>query len=111
MAGGAAFYFYQKTPIYFQKAEPEVAAHKEVLDLVAEVGKLIVLPEGEIPTAATVSDPEILKDQPFFKNAKVGDKVLIYTNAKKAYLYDPAAHKLIEVAPLNLAAPSSEQLP
>ena len=31
-----------------------------------------------------------------------GDKVLIYSNAKKAYLYDPVSDKIINIAPLNL---------
>jgi len=74
----------------------------ETNKLVADVGKLLVLPEGETPTIATVSDLEKLKSQPFFANAKNGDKVLIYTNAKKAILYDPVAHKIIEVAPINI---------
>ncbi len=54
------------------------------------------------PTVATVSDPAKLQGQTFFANAKVGDKVLIYTNAKMAYLYDPISNKLINVAPLNI---------
>lgn len=77
---------------------------EEVQDLVKAVGKLIVLPEGEEPTVASVTDPEKLKDQPFFQNAKAGDKVLIYTKARKAYLYDPQKNKLIEVAPLTVDA-------
>jgi hypothetical protein len=74
---------------------------KEASDLVAEVGSLIILPYGETPTIATVSDPSKLKDQRFFQNAKVGDKVLIYTQASQAYLYRPSAHLLVEVAPIT----------
>ena len=33
---------------------------------------------------------------------KNGDKVLIYSQAGKAYLYDPVINKLLEVAPINL---------
>lgn len=74
----------------------------EITDLVARVGELIVLPEDEEPTIATVTDPEKLRDQVFFANAKEGDVVLIYTGAQKAYLYDPKIHKLVEVAPLTI---------
>ncbi len=97
---GLAFYFYFQTAEL--KRDPQALARKEIEQLVSRVGALIVLPEGEQPTMATVTDPEKLKDQPFFNNAKTGDKVLIYTNARKAILYDPVANKIIEVAPLNI---------
>lgn len=75
---------------------------KELQEVVQAVGKLILLPEGEEPTLATVSDPSKLKDQAFFKNAELGDKVLIYSQAKKAILYSPSKNKIIEIAPINL---------
>jgi hypothetical protein len=68
---------------------------------VEEVGKLVDLPEGETPTIATVSDLEPLKDQAFFKDAEIGDKVLIFGTSKKAILYRPSANKVIAVAPLK----------
>lgn len=68
---------------------------------VEEVGKLVDLPEGETPTIATVSNLEPLKDQAFFKDAEIGDKVLIYGTSKKAILYRPSANKVIAVAPLK----------
>lgn len=83
------------------KADPQKAAAAEVQKLVATVGQLILLP-SETPTVATVVDPAQLKDQAFFTNAVKGDKLLIYTNAKKAILYDPAQNKIIEVAPINI---------
>lgn len=84
------------------KQNPQAQAQKEVRELVAKVSKLVVLPEGETPTVATVSDPEALKDQAFFTNAQKGDKVLIYTNAKKAVLYSVTTNKILDVAPLNI---------
>lgn len=89
---------------YFQKAntDPNKVAQEELSEIVEKVGRLIVLPEGETPTLATVSDPEKLRDQTFFARAKTGDKVLIFTNSKKAILYDPIANKIVEVAPVNL---------
>ncbi len=101
-SSGVAYYFYQQ--YLTVKADPQRVAQDEVAALVARVGRLIVLPEGEMPTVATVNDPEKLKDQPFFANAKAGFKVLIYTNAKKAILYDPVGDKIVEVAPVNIGA-------
>lgn len=102
---GAAYFFYSK----YQKAQkilkdPSLVANKEANLLVSKVGKLIELPTDEEPTVATVIDAQKLKDQLFFAKAKNGDKVLLYTNARKAILYDPKENKIIEVAPINIGA-------
>ncbi len=83
-------------------------ATAEASQLLVEVGKLMVLPENEQPTIATVTDLEKLKDQPFFAKAQVGDKVLIYTSAKKAILYRPTENKIIELAPLSVSQPAQQ---
>ena len=82
--------------------DPQLVVKEITEELIKDIGDLIVLPEDELPTVATVADPEQLSEQPFFANAKEGDKVLIYTNAKKAILYDPVGGKIVEVAPLNI---------
>jgi hypothetical protein len=107
-AGGAAYYFYKQ--VNALKQDPNMFAKQEAAAIVAKVGMLIVLPEGEEPTVATITDPEKLKDQAFFINAKTGYKVLLYTNAKKAYLYDPANNRLVDVAPLSIG-PSASSTP
>lgn len=105
----AAGYFYNEVRLL--KQDPQVVAQKEVTDLVAKVGRLVVLPADEVPTVATVSDPEALKDQAFFATSVVGDKVLIYTQAKKAFLYSVAMDKIIEVAPLNIGTQKAATTP
>lgn len=98
----AAFYFYRQAVIFKNKADDSTAKEKQMAEVIKRVSNLMVLPGGEEPTVATVTDLEKLKDQPFFTNAKVGDKLLIYTKAKKAILYDWEANKIIDVAPLNI---------
>lgn len=83
------------------RSNPAAQSQDEATALVAKVGKIFELPTGETPTIATVNDEAQLKDQPFFVNAKKGDKTLIYTEAKKAILYRPSTNKIIEVAPIN----------
>lgn len=102
----AAGYLYLQLNDY--KNDPQRIMQDELNGLVKKVGGLIVLPDNEQPTVATVTNLEKLKSQPFFNKAKVGDKVLIYTNAKKAILYDPVNNKIVEVAPLNIGAPAGE---
>lgn len=90
------------------KSNPQQVTQDEVKGLVESVGKIIALPEGETPTVATITDREKLKDVPFFTKAENGDKVLIYVNARKAFLYRPSSQKLIEVATINLT-PRADQ--
>src|SRR5438309_121571 len=85
---------------------PNAAAAKQTQELIDTVGKLIQLPAKETPTVATVSDASKLANQPFFTNAKNGDKVLIYTTAKEAILYRPLENKIIAVAPVNIGQAS-----
>lgn len=116
LAAGVGGYYYvkyqnaQKT-LASALSDPKTAqkaAAAETAKLVAEVGKLIELPK-ETPTIATITDVNKLKDQPFFAKAKNGDKVLIFTNAKKVILYDTVNHKIIDVAPINIGTPSASQ--
>ncbi|OGN27581.1 MAG: hypothetical protein A2941_01120 [Candidatus Yanofskybacteria bacterium RIFCSPLOWO2_01_FULL_49_17] len=100
VAFGLAYYFYSEYSVL--KQDPNKLAQEETAKLIAKVGKLIVLPEDETPTVATVADPEKLQSQPFFAKAKKGDKVLIYANVKKAILYDVENNMILEVAPINI---------
>lgn len=109
------FYFYRNSQLS-KGSGSKTIDQTEAKALSEKVGKLILLPSDEIPTIATVSDPEALKDQAFFVDAKKGDKVLIYSNAKRAILYDPEANKIITVAPLdtktqNPNSPTSAKTP
>lgn len=99
-------YFYSQ--VHSLKQNPQAVAQKEVASLVSKVSKLVVLPEGETPTIATVSDPSALKDQPFFAQAQKGDKVLIYAQSKKAILYSVTLNKILDVAPLNIGSSNAK---
>lgn len=99
---GATVYLARQKPEILGLSKGQAQVQAEVDALVAEVGKLITLPSDEKPTVATITDVEKLKDQPFFVNAKNGDKVLIYTNAKKAILYRSEEKKIIEVGAVNI---------
>ena len=78
---------------------PSAVSELEAIDILGKVSKLYLIPDGEEPTIATVSDPSVLKGQSFFNLAEKGDKVLIFTKASKAVLYRPSIDKIIEIAP------------
>lgn len=103
--GGVGGYYYNKyqnsqKEVQRLASNPQEAAKAQLAQTIAKVGALTELPKDETPTLATVTDPSKLKDQAFFANAKAEDIVLIYPNAKKAYLYRPLTNKIIEIAPL-----------
>lgn len=98
VAGGAAFWYFSNS----QTTNASDPATLEISYILKRVSEIAVLPEDETPTVATVTDPEALAGQEFFKNTKIGDKVIIYSKARKAILYDPVNHKIVEMAPLNL---------
>ncbi|HSW96554.1 MAG TPA: hypothetical protein VLF89_01880 [Candidatus Saccharimonadales bacterium] len=100
IVGGGIVYGIMQYKQMHTKQNSVLAAQTEVDTLQGQVGKLIELPK-EIPTVATVSDINKLKDQPFFANAKNGDKVLIFVQAKEAILYRPSGNKIIKVSPVN----------
>lgn len=92
-------YFYYK----LNKIENDsgITVQKDLEILLQKVGRLYLMPEGEQPTVATVSDPEVLKGQSFFTSSKKGDKVLIFTRAGKAVLYRPSVDKIVEITTVS----------
>ena len=104
----SAVYFYSRYTAV--KTNPQKIAQDEKTALITQVGRLMVLPSEE-PTIATVSNIEALRSQPFFANAKNGDRVLIYVNARKAVLYDPVNNKIVEATPINIGNPPAAPTP
>ncbi|MFA5947927.1 MAG: LytR C-terminal domain-containing protein [Candidatus Gracilibacteria bacterium] len=79
----------------------EEYAKQETADLIAKVKKHIVLPIDEEPLVANVLDAEKLKiEQPFYTDAKNGDKLVIYST--KAILYDAVNDILVNVGPVTI---------
>lgn len=72
---------------------------REIEEVVAAVGKLIVLPANQQPTLATIQDVAALaKEQSFFNGAENGDKLLLYPD--KAIIYSVKTGKLVNVGPV-----------
>jgi hypothetical protein len=109
---GVAVLFYVNSGTKTSKTPTTVTQTTQQQDadtaaLLAEVSKLIALPKGEKPTVATVVEPSKLISQPFFRNTKVDDRVLVYMEARQAILYRPSEHRIIEVAPVFIGDPST----
>lgn len=96
----AGYFYYENNKIKNDPSALLNLQNKEADELKAKVGKLIDLPSDEKPVVATIQDKQKLKDQPFFNGAENNDKLLIFTNAKKAIIYREAANKIINVGPI-----------
>lgn len=110
---GVVYSQYQKTQSELAKIknDPQAVRTEETKKLIEQVSKVMVLPSGEIPTLATITDISKLKNQPFFAKAQNGDKLLIYTDAKRAILFRPSTNKVIDVAPVNIGTVSPSVSP
>jgi hypothetical protein len=98
--------------ISYQNAKQEIAYltdpeakeelnQQEIAQVVAKVGRLMVLPEDEEPVVATITDAAALSEQQeFFKGATDGDKVVIYKS--KAVIYNPERNLIVNVGPVNI---------
>ncbi len=103
--GGWSFYNYkqsQKEVLRLSTVEGQQEISEQKLeDLLARVKSHMILPEGEEPVVATISDVESLKkDNPFFEEAQDGDKVIVYVEARKAIVYSPERDLIVTVGPV-----------
>lgn len=111
IAAAPSYYFYTEySKAQMQLKNPTKAAQMELEETIKKVSKHILLP-NEAPTMATVSDVSKLNGQAFFANAKNGDKVLIFSQAKKAVLYRPDQDILVEVSALEVAEKKASTSP
>lgn len=104
---GFATYQYSETQKLKTAEGQKQVSENEAKVLKDKVGKLIQLP-SETPTVATISDIKKLKDQPFFDGAKNGDKVLIFTEARKAIIYRESENKIINSGPIAVTSDQSQ---
>lgn len=104
IVGGYFSFSYLKTRDELSRYETNnsIKSIKEKDELLKELNKLVLLPQDEEPTIATVADAFRLRGQKFFERAENGDKVLVYANTQRAILYRPSTKKVIEIAPVNI---------
>lgn len=107
--GTTGYFYYQFHKLSKSPIAAQIAAQKETQKLATDIGKLMLLPKDEVPTVATVTDIDKLKDQLFFRNATNGNKVLIYPNSKLAIIYDPNTNLIVNVGPINFSQQQTQQ--
>jgi len=82
-------------------AAQQAEQQKLMTQYVSSVSKLMILPKGEEPVMATITDAKSLaKDQVFYTNAQNGDVVLVYQKAMQAIIYSPTRNVIVNVGPV-----------
>jgi hypothetical protein len=94
-SGFVGYYLYDK------KQESGISNTSEKAKIIERVAQLALVPTGEEPVFATVTDPKQLNGQVFFERAQVGDNVLIYRSIERAILYRPSLDRVVEIAPYD----------
>jgi type VI protein secretion system component VasK len=89
--------------------DTDQAVAEQAQQLKDKVSLLMEVPD-ETPVIATVSAVEELRDQPFFKKAENGDKVLIFSAEKKAVIYRESTNKIINSGPIAVTSDDSGSL-
>lgn len=110
LLAGAIFgwFKYQETQDQNRQAQAEIerlsnpaeSAKRAEDQLIEDVKKVAVVPHDERPTIADVTDAEQLKDQPLFAHIENGDKVLLFTKARRQVIYRPSTKQVITLVTL-----------
>ena len=96
---GGGWYFFNKGNQGFTIRPGERLTDEQVAELIERVGRFLVLPSDEQPSVAAISDAVSLSErQAFYKDAKDGDILIVYSS--KAIIYDAEADKLVNVGPI-----------
>lgn len=105
-----AFVGYGVYAKYFDLTDTE-RAQKELSTTVSAVGELMILPEGDEPVLANVTDAEtLIKQQAFFTGAIDGDQLLLFPKNMKAVIYSPSRNKIINAGPIEQQANNTNQV-
>ena len=96
---GGGWYFFNQGKQGFVIRPGEKLSDEQVSELIDRVGRFLVLPNDEQPAGAAISDAAALSErQSFYKDAKDGDILIVYSS--KAIIYDAEADKLVNVGPI-----------
>lgn len=110
LGAGTWKYLDQQRQLKELKSSQKSAAELEK-ELVDEVSKIAVVPVGEDPIIREVESLEAVAGQPFYSQSKVGDRVLLYSNAKRAILYRPSTKQIVNISNNIVIRTSDSQQP
>lgn len=84
--------------------DPKLASElsqKETEVLLSKISKHAILPKEKNPVVAVINDVETLAaTQDFYSMAHNGDKVVIYSGARKAIIFDEKQDRIVNIGPV-----------
>lgn len=94
--------FVPQTPLGAQIiSDNETLSKDEVKALVQKVKVIAFLPD-EIPDVITITDLTRYSANPFFANAQLRDKILIFKKAGKIIVYNQAENRIVNIGPYQV---------
>lgn len=88
---------------------PEAKAAKELAAAVSGVSDLMILPEGDQPVLATITDAKaLIAQQTFFAGSVNGDKLLLFPKNMKAVIWSPSRNKIVNAGPIEQTTNSKQ---
>ena len=103
VAIAVSFFVYSDTSVVIDdnKEQTEEVLQKENNELLEKISNHYLLPVGEEPMIATVTDADMLSvEQEFYKDVENGDKVILYIQNQRAIIYSPTKDVIINVGPI-----------
>lgn len=100
VVGGILYWQFGRDAVASNTEQQSEIIRSENQALLDQVRTHIILPEGEEPTIATIDNAEDLaRLQDFFKHSQNGDKLIIYPQAKRAFIYSPSRDIMVSAGP------------
>lgn len=87
---------------------PEQAAQAETI--LKGLGTHILLPDTTPQVMQIMNPDELIQKDPFFAGSQSGDVLLIYQAAGKAIIYSPSRDIIVNVGPVQVDEPRTQQL-
>ena len=87
--------------------KPQISPQETFSEVPQQINQLIRLPQDEKPQIFPIT-ANTLRNQPFVKDARNGDLLLLYLKNQKAILYDPQKNQILKVGSLTFSTVSGE---
>lgn len=88
--------------------DPKQASLAATEQLIKDVNKAAVMPKDEQPIIREISELKSLASQPFYYDAQIGDRVLVFSKAKKAILYRPSTGQVVNITNNIVVQPTDQ---